>query len=67
MVGAAGFPCGQFPDGNCLRAGPRGFALRVGKLLFARKQKHRSVLLIPAQAKQFACSRPAEHIKQKTA
>ena len=56
MVGAAGFPCGIFPDVKILRAGPRGFCLARKVPFSARKQKHRSGLRLPTQAKQFACS-----------
>lgn len=45
-------PYGIFTDVKILRAGPRGFCLSGYPL----KQKHRSGLRLPTQAKQFACS-----------
>lgn len=51
-----GFCSGLFPDGESLRTGPRGFCLSG----VALKQKQRSGLQIPTQAKQFACLRCKE-------
>ena len=45
-------PYGIFTDVKILWAGPRGFCLSGSTL----KQKHRSGLRLPTQAKQFACS-----------
>ena len=39
MVGAAGFPRCQFPDGNCLRAGPRGFCLARRETIICAQTK----------------------------
>lgn len=56
MVGAAGFPCGIFPDVKILRAGPRGFCL-ARKVPFFCAQTKTSLRPSPPDAgKQFACS-----------
>ena len=39
MVGAAGFPCGIFPDVKILRAGPRGFCLARNVPFFCAQTK----------------------------
>ena len=54
MVGAAGFPCGIFPDVKILRAGPRGFCL-ARKVPFFCAQTKTSLRPSPPDAGKAVC------------
>lgn len=63
MVGAAGFPCGQFSDENCLQAGLAVFALRAGKTHYWRANKNIAASFKSrTHTKQLVCS-SLKHIK----